>query len=181
MPSSPQFLMSFARGHAHFRAGRFFEAHEAWEVGWKATAGREKQTLQALIMWATAIHHAKNGNTAGMQKLMASAVAKLDERIAGTPPFAFEPLSDAIVRSWEAAKAGDLSTPVWEPLAEDEAPESVETSHRAHCPYCGEPVQVEIEPELAAGAEYIEDCPVCCRPWTVSVGSDGFKLKHEDE
>jgi hypothetical protein len=32
------------------------------------------------------------------------------------------------------------------------------------CPHCGE--RVDTDPDLGAGRsqEYIEDCPVCCRP-----------------
>ena len=36
------------------------------------------------------------------------------------------------------------------------------------CPYCGEPSSVGVgigeEDE-----EYAQDCPVCCRPWTVRI------------
>ena len=31
------------------------------------------------------------------------------------------------------------------------------------CPYCGETIEVLLNPE-DVGAEYIEDCQVCCRP-----------------
>ncbi len=40
------------------------------------------------------------------------------------------------------------------------------------CPYCGE----EVEPVTEEGAgtdSYVEDCPVCCRPWTVIVSRTG--------
>lgn len=41
----------------------------------------------------------------------------------------------------------------------------------AHCPYCGEPLELLLD--ASAGAQrYIEDCAVCCRPITVSVGLD---------
>lgn len=37
------------------------------------------------------------------------------------------------------------------------------------CPYCGEPVDVEVD-ELGPSEEsYVEDCSVCCRPWVVHV------------
>ena len=37
------------------------------------------------------------------------------------------------------------------------------------CPYCGEVVEITVE-EVGAGSEqYVEDCPVCCRPWQVYV------------
>jgi hypothetical protein len=38
---------------------------------------------------------------------------------------------------------------------------------QARCPYCGEPVVLDVD--LSGGREqtYEEDCPVCCRPLTV--------------
>lgn len=38
------------------------------------------------------------------------------------------------------------------------------------CPYCGEPSTIEPEE-----GEFTMDCPVCCRPWvvTVTVDDDG--------
>jgi hypothetical protein len=40
-----------------------------------------------------------------------------------------------------------------------------------HCPYCGEPLELLLD--ASAGAQcYIEDCAVCCRPITVTVGVD---------
>lgn len=53
------------------------------------------------------------------------------------------------------------------------------------CPYCGEPVDVSVDEVGAASESYVEDCPVCCRPWTVRVtrGEDGVfvTLQREDE
>ncbi len=37
------------------------------------------------------------------------------------------------------------------------------------CPYCGEPSEVAVDPGGGAFQEYVEDCPVCCRPWRVTV------------
>jgi len=31
------------------------------------------------------------------------------------------------------------------------------------CPYCGEPFEAEVD-EYSGSQDYIEDCPVCCRP-----------------
>ncbi|HSC85427.1 MAG TPA: CPXCG motif-containing cysteine-rich protein [Pseudomonas sp.] len=40
------------------------------------------------------------------------------------------------------------------------------------CPYCGEEVEALLD--LSAGdQEYIEDCPVCCRPIIFDLRSDG--------
>ena len=43
------------------------------------------------------------------------------------------------------------------------------------CPYCGETIEVAIDPGGGAEQEYVEDCEVCCRPWqlTVTFDSDG--------
>ncbi len=40
------------------------------------------------------------------------------------------------------------------------------------CPYCGEPVDVLIDESGGAEQAYVEDCPVCCRPWEVRVVQD---------
>lgn len=32
-----------------------------------------------------------------------------------------------------------------------------------HCPYCGEPFDCMVDAS-GGDADYIEDCPVCCRP-----------------
>jgi len=37
------------------------------------------------------------------------------------------------------------------------------------CPYCGEPVEIALDPGSGSVQEYIEDCAVCCRPWLVTV------------
>ena len=46
---------------------------------------------------------------------------------------------------------------------------TAETSAEAECPYCGETVEVALDPGSGPRQEYVEDCPVCCRPWQVRV------------
>lgn len=38
-----------------------------------------------------------------------------------------------------------------------------------HCPWCGEPVLVTLDPWGGTEQSYVEDCEVCCRPWSVRV------------
>ncbi len=45
------------------------------------------------------------------------------------------------------------------------------------CPYCGEEVEVTVDPIGAGEEQYVEDCPVCCRPWTVSVSRQGEEIE----
>ena len=44
-----------------------------------------------------------------------------------------------------------------------------------YCPYCGEEVEVDVDASGGAHQTYVEDCPVCCRPWEVEVvaGEEG--------
>ena len=44
----------FAKGLEEFRAGRFFEAHEEWDVLWKDSTGDDRVFLQGLIQLAAA-------------------------------------------------------------------------------------------------------------------------------
>jgi uncharacterized protein len=69
----------FRRGIAHFNAGDFFEAHEAWEEIWLAETEPEKTFLQGLIQVAAAFHHHRRGNSRGTQSLLAAGLAKLTD------------------------------------------------------------------------------------------------------
>ena len=42
--------------------------------------------------------------------------------------------------------------------------ESVEVT----CPFCGEPSQITVNPG-EEDEDFVQDCPVCCRPWAVRV------------
>jgi cysteine-rich CPXCG protein len=35
------------------------------------------------------------------------------------------------------------------------------------CPYCGETVEIYLEPDVAGS--FVQDCEVCCNPWRVRV------------
>jgi len=44
-----------------------------------------------------------------------------------------------------------------------------------YCPYCGESIEVLLNPE-DVGAEYIEDCQVCCLPIELLLREDAGGL-----
>lgn len=46
---------------------------------------------------------------------------------------------------------------------------TAETDATVTCPYCGEVSEIGLDPGGGAHQEYVEDCPVCCRPWRVLV------------
>ena len=39
------------------------------------------------------------------------------------------------------------------------------------CPYCGEPVELQVDAS-AGSARYVEDCQVCCQPMEVALSVD---------
>jgi predicted metal-dependent hydrolase len=72
---------AFERGLSDFKAGRYFEAHEAWESVWlKLPDGKEKTELQGLIQVAVAYHHLSKGNLKGAAWLLEQARGKLPAR-----------------------------------------------------------------------------------------------------
>jgi hypothetical protein len=52
---------------------------------------------------------------------------------------------------------------------------TADTDAIVSCPYCGEPIEIILDPGSGAVQEYVEDCEVCCQPWRVSVsyGANG--------
>lgn len=63
---------------------------------------------------------------------------------------------------------------------------TAETSASVLCPYCGESVEIALDPGGGVEQEYVEDCEVCCRPWSVRVeyredGSAEVRLATTDE
>jgi len=63
---------------------------------------------------------------------------------------------------------------------------TAETSATVTCPYCGQEVEITLDPGSGSDQEYIEDCQVCCRPWNVRVswdeeGAAEVELAAEDE
>ncbi len=47
-------------------------------------------------------------------------------------------------------------------------------THVVTCPYCGEEVEIYIEPDVRGS--YVQDCEVCCNPWTVRVSREDDEL-----
>jgi hypothetical protein len=78
------------------------------------------------------------------------------------PPHAPRDVPDADLEAWL-----DDEFPLGDGVADDES--------TVFCPYCGEPNQIGLDPGSGAEQAYIEDCQVCCQPWSVVVRyqSDG--------
>jgi hypothetical protein len=40
------------------------------------------------------------------------------------------------------------------------------------CPYCGEPVELDLDETGGTRQSFVQDCPVCCQPWQVEASRD---------
>lgn len=49
---------------------------------------------------------------------------------------------------------------------------TADTEAVVECPYCGESVEIGLDPGSGTHQAYVEDCWVCCRPWVVHVDYD---------
>jgi hypothetical protein len=55
---------------------------------------------------------------------------------------------------------------------------AADTEATVVCPYCGEPVDMALDPGSGAVQDYVEDCAVCCQPWQVRVSYDESGRAH---
>ena len=67
-----------AQGLALFNAGKFWEAHEAWEQIWRRHAEPWRFFIQGLIQAAAAYHQLRRGIHHGTVKHLKNALAKLE-------------------------------------------------------------------------------------------------------
>jgi hypothetical protein len=49
---------------------------------------------------------------------------------------------------------------------------TADTEATVSCPYCGEEVEISIDPGGGEAQQYVQDCEVCCQPWRLSVSYD---------
>jgi hypothetical protein len=52
---------------------------------------------------------------------------------------------------------------------------AVEDTVQVRCPYCREWVDLYVDPDTTG--VIVEDCAVCCRPWSVTIDRSGAKLR----
>lgn len=75
LPSDPAELLAI--GIAHFDAGNFFPAHEAWETAWHAAPEDERDFWQGITQVAVGFTHQQRGNPTGATTLLDRGAAKL--------------------------------------------------------------------------------------------------------
>lgn len=167
---------SVQAGLLRFQAGEFHAAHDAWEEGWRAAQGAERHLLQALVQLAAAFHQWAKKKPAGAATLFGRArghLLSVPSALLGVDVSELE----LDLEAWEEASARGEAVPASPRLRALEPPLVAEARHhRPRCPYCGEQVTVQADSVGAAEESYVEDCPVCCRPWTVHVSREGSEV-----
>jgi hypothetical protein len=176
---------SVRSGLEHFLAGDFRAAHEAWEEGWRSSRGAERELLQALAQLSAAFLQWQRGKAGGASTLFGRArrhLGSLPSTLLGVEVSELE----LQLGGWEEAAARGEPPPATTQLAGFGASQaSPAASHRAQCPYCGDRVQVQVDAFGVSEENYVEDCPVCCRPWTVHLSREAdavrVRLSREDD
>jgi predicted metal-dependent hydrolase len=160
-------------GLARFERGDFHAAHEAWEDGWRVAQGAEKHLLQALAQLAAAFHQWSRCKSTGAATLLARARGHL-QAIPSTLLGVEVSELELELEAWEEAAARGDAVPGTPRLGSlTPSARTANAPHRPRCPYCGERVTVQADAVGVPEETYVEDCPVCCRPWTVRVSRSG--------
>lgn len=66
-----------------------------------------------------------------------------------------------------ARGTGSVSSPIRCPFRTSRRLFSVKEDFWLTCPYCGEEVEVHVEADVAGS--FVQDCEVCCNPWSLRV------------
>lgn len=162
----------FEPGAQLFDEGKFFAAHQAWEAARRDAQGDVRRALHGLVLAAAAFLQLEKGRPFGAGQRFQRA----EEDLVDPPPSSIRLARFAralpLWRAWAdflcgpGAESG-LDAPKRPLLCR---PSPVEKDDEAlRCPVCAERVWPNVETHGPAQETFIEDCPVCCRPWTVRV------------
>ena len=114
---------ALAEGRRLFNAGRFFEAHEAWEAAWLREQEHPwvRTLLQGLIQVAAAFHQALDRrNASGCARLLAAGGTRLETLPDSCAGLALASLRKAVSNALAKARAWEEG--FGEPLAPQDAP-----------------------------------------------------------
>lgn len=87
----------FEKACEHFNQAEYFEAHEVWEELWNEAYGPRHAFLQCLIQVAVALHHARNENWNGAQKLCIRSLDYLEKGRAESDPVDLDALERNVI------------------------------------------------------------------------------------
>lgn len=167
-------------------SGTWRASHEAFETAWRRSQGESRDLLQALAQLAAALLKWSEGQVEGA----ATILGRVRRRLEGLPSHVsrvdVEALESTVLDLQERlALREPAPQQITVPLEDRAEARADRVALGAPCPYCGERVTVHVEPTGMSVERYVEDCPVCCRPWVVNVerAEDGptVMLAREDD
>ena len=87
-------------GVEHFNAGRFFEAHEAWEEIWRSRTPEPRELFRGLIQIAVGLYHFVERSKPGpARRVLARGLARVEPHPQGTEGLDLEGLCQG-ARAW---------------------------------------------------------------------------------
>lgn len=104
-----------AQGIAHFNAGRFFQAHEAWETAWHPSAAEERDFWQGITQIAVGYTHRLRGNRTGAVTLLRRGSDRCEPYRPSHRGIDLDALVAAARAAAEVIEADGLDAPIAEP------------------------------------------------------------------
>jgi predicted metal-dependent hydrolase len=166
--------------------GTWRASHEAFETAWRRSDGPERHLLQALAQLAAALLKWSEGHHEPAATILGRVRGRLEGLPSQVSQVDVETLESTVLELQERLALREAApAQVRVPLEAEAHPPADRVAVGAPCPYCGERVTVHVEPTGMTVEQYVEDCPVCCRPWVVHVDRSGaaprVNLAREDD
>jgi Cysteine-rich CPXCG/Domain of unknown function (DUF309) len=150
--------------------GTWRASHEAFETAWRRSEGPERDLLQALAQLGAALLKWSEGHLEPAATILGRVRGRLEGLPSQLSQVDVETLESTVLELQERlALREPAPAQVRVPLVGEAHAPADRVAVGVPCPYCGERVTVHVEPTGMTVEQYVEDCPVCCRPWVVHV------------
>jgi len=177
---------ALAAGAQLLARGQWRAAHEVFENRWRSSTGELRALSHALAQLGAALLKWSEDHPQPADTLLGRARSHLEDLPSRVGGLDVEQLESEVQALQEHLALGEPA-PGGVQLLPGEGPRtSAEVAAlESRCPYCGEQVTVNVEGTGAEAERYVEDCPVCCRPWQVQVHRDAggptVQLSRDDD
>ena len=167
--------------------GTWRASHEAFEAAWRRSEGHPRELLHALAQLAAALLKWSEGHLEPASTLLGRVRRRLEGLPSRVSRVEVDTLESTVLELQERLGLREPAPRTVELVMEGGRRHSPadRVALGAACPYCGEQVAVHAEPTGMSIEQYVEDCPVCCRPWLVHLerGAAGVavSLAREDD
>ena len=166
--------------------GTWRASHEAFETAWRRSEGHGRELLQALAQLAAALLKWSEGRLEPAGTLLGRVRRRLEGLPSRVSRVEVDTLESTVLDLQERLAQGESAPRTVQLVIEGRGHLPADrVALGAACPYCGEQVAVHADPTGMSIEQYVEDCPVCCRPWLVHLerGPSGVavSLAREDD